>query len=319
MKIFVAGATGALGKSLIRQLLARGHQVSVMTRGREVPGARRFIADAFDAPAVMRAVAEAAPEVVVHQLTALAGGASLRNFDRAFALTNRLRTEGLETLIAAARAARVRQVVAQSFAGWDYQRSGQALKTEDDPLDPTPPRTMSQTLAAIRRLEALVAGAGGVALRYGSFYGPGTGLDRGADMVRQICRRRLPLIGDGAGVWSWVQIDDAAAATVLAIERGATGVYNVVDDEPAPVRVWLPELARLLGAPPPRHLPVWLARPLAGEAIVSMMTSIRGVSNARAREVLGWRPAHASWRTGFRALADAPAARAVRGVQACPG
>jgi len=310
MKIFIAGATGALGGHLIPRLIAAGHEVTGMTRSParadalRALGARPTVADALDPEGVARAVAFAEPEVIVHQLTALSGEADLRHFDRAFAVTDRLRVEGTDNLLAAGRAAGVRRVVAQSFAGWPFARTGGPVKTEGDPLDPHPPAAMRRSLAAIEHVESVVSAATpatGLVLRYGNFYGPGTGLSQEPDapMTALVRRRRLPVIGGGNGVWSLVHIEDAAAATAAAIERGAAGIYQVVDDEPAPVRVWLPALAAALDAPPPLRLPRWLGRLVAGEAVTVMMTESRGASNAKARRELDWRPRYASWRTGF--------------------
>jgi nucleoside-diphosphate-sugar epimerase len=256
---------------------------------------------------VARAVAEAEPEVIVHQLTALSGELDMRHFDRTFAETNRLRTEGTDHLLAAGRAVGVTRFVAQSYAGWPFARSGGRVKTEDDPLDPSPPEAMSRTLAAIRYLESAVTGADwteGVVLRYGGFYGPGTGVGpEGGEMVELIRKRKFPVVGDGAGVWSFIHIEDAAEATVLATERGRRGIYNVVDDEPAPVAEWLPAMASAVSAPAPRHVPRWLGRMLAGEAAAVMMTEVRGASNAKAKQELGWEPKHPSWREGFAGVA----------------
>jgi nucleoside-diphosphate-sugar epimerase len=309
MKVFVAGATGALGLCLVPQLVARGHEVIGMTQtpSRQdllrVHGARPVVADALDADAVARAVAEAEPDVIVHQLTALKG-IDFKHIDRSFALTNRLRTEGTDHLLAAGRAVGVRRVVAQSYAGWPFARTDGAVKTEEDPLDPHPPDALRETLDAIRHVERAVTSIDwgeGVVLRYGGFYGPGTNLssDSRAEMAEVVRKRKFPLVGDGAGVWSFIHIDDAAAATVAAVEHGATGIYQVVDDEPAPVRDWLPTLAKTLGAKPPRHLPRWLGRLAAGEAATVMMTEVRGASNAKAKSELGWQPIYTSWRTGF--------------------
>jgi nucleoside-diphosphate-sugar epimerase len=221
--------------------------------------------------------------------------------DRVFAVTNRLRTEGTEHLLAAARQAGVKKFVAQSYAGWPYARSGGRIKSENDPLDPTPPRGIEETHAAIRRLERMVVDAGGVVLRYGGFYGPGSGLTRDGDQTRMVRARKFPLVGGGTGIWSFIHTDDAASATLAALERGRPGeIYNVVDDEPAPVREWLPALADMIGAKPPRHVPTWLARRLAGPAAVMMMTDARGASNAKARAELDWVPSRRSWREGFR-------------------
>jgi nucleoside-diphosphate-sugar epimerase len=309
MQVLVAGATGALGRQLVPRLVAAGHDVFGMTRStarkrllRQL-GATPLVADALDPDAVGRAVAQAAPEVIVHQLTALSGSFDARHFDRTFALTNRLRTEGTAHLLAAARAAGTRRFVAQSYAGWPYERAGGPVKGEDAPLDPHPVAGMSETLAAIRRLESAVLGADwleGLVLRYGGFYGPGTSLaPDGGEQTEQIRRRRVPVVGDGGGVWSFIHIADAADATVAAVERGGRGIYNIVDDDPAPVAEWLPAMADALGAACPRHLPRWLARPLAGAAATVMMTEVRGASNAKAKRELGWQPRHASWREGL--------------------
>jgi nucleoside-diphosphate-sugar epimerase len=309
MKVFVAGATGALGQRLVPQLVARGHEVIGMTQTPakqdllRVLGARPVVADALDADAVAHAVAEAEPDVIVHQLTALKG-IDFRHIDRSFALTNRLRTEGTDHLLAAGRAIGVQRVVAQSYAGWPFARTDGAVKSEEDALDPDPPDALRPTLDAIRHVERAVTAIDwgeGVVLRYGGFYGPGTNLssDPRAEMAEVVRKRKFPLVGDGAGVWSFIHIDDAAAATVAAVEHGATGIYQVVDDEPAPVRDWLPTLAKTLGAKPPRHLPRWLGRLAAGEAVTVMMTEVRGASNAKAKRELDWQPLYASWRTGF--------------------
>jgi nucleoside-diphosphate-sugar epimerase len=310
MKVFVAGATGALGMQLIPQLVAQGHQVVGMTRtaakqdALRAMGARPVVADALDPDAVARAVAEAEPEVIVHQLTALSGVMDMRHLDRFFATTNRLRTEGTDHLLAAGRAVGARRFVAQSYAGWPFARTGGPVKVESDPLDPHPPRVLRATLEAIRHLEQAVTGiqwGTGLVLRYGAFYGPGTGisLDPHASMAKLIRARQFPLVGDGGGVWSFVHIEDAASATVAAVERGSAGIYHIVDDEPAPVREWLPALACALGARPPWRVPRWLGRLAAGEAAAVMMTEVRGASNAKARRELGWEPRYPSWRLGF--------------------
>jgi nucleoside-diphosphate-sugar epimerase len=305
MNIFVAGASGALGKQLVPRLLAAGHLVTGMTRGKPDAvrrlGARPVVADALDADAVGRAVGEAQPDVIVHQLTALPGALDPRHFERAFAQTNRLRVEGTDNLLAAARAAGVERFVAQSYAGWPYARTGGPVKTEDDPLDPAPVAAMRSTLDAIRHLEEAVVGARGTVLRYGGFYGPGTSFGPGGENVDLVRARKFPVVGDGGGVWSFVHISDAADATVAAIERDARGIYNVVDDDHAPVAEWLPVAARAVGAKPPRHVPRWLGRLLAGGAGAVMMTEVRGASNAKAKRELGWSPAHPSWRDGFAA------------------
>ena len=310
MRIFIAGATGALGGRLVPLALAAGHEVVGTTRSpakaerlRALGAEAAVIPDALDRDAVVAAVAAAHPDVVVHELTALANLRNLRNLDRAFAETNRLRSEGTDILLAGARAAGARRFVAQSFTSWPYAREGGMVKTEEDPLDPAPPADARGSLAAIRHVESAVLGAEGiegVVLRYGGFYGPGTGIARDGEQMREVRRRRFPVVGSGAGLWSFVHIDDAAAATLVAVEGGPPGVYNIVDDDPAPVAEWLPALAEAAGAKPPRRVPRWLGRLLAGPQIVAMMTESRGASNAKARRELGWAPAHPTWRTGFR-------------------
>ena len=300
MRVFVAGATGAIGTRLVPQLVERGHEVSGTSRSQEkahrlrAPGAEPVVLDLLDRETVREAVAAARPEAIVHQASALAGQTDLKHFDRSFAQTNRLRTEGTDALLAAAREAGVGRVVAQSFAGWPYAREGGPVKTEEDRLDPNPVPAMRETLAAIRHLEQAVTAAGGIALRYGGFYGSPD--DAQLELVR---KRRFPIVGDGGGIWSLVHLEDAAAATVLALERGTPGIYNVVDDEPAAVREWLPALAATIGAKPPRRVPRWLARLLAGQAGVVLMTEIRGASNAKATRVLGWSLRYPSWRQWF--------------------
>jgi 2-alkyl-3-oxoalkanoate reductase len=307
MRVLVAGASGAVGIRLIRILVAAGHRVTGLTRSpsKAEPlrraGATPVVVDALDPPALREAVLGAQPEVVVHEMSSLADATDLRQFDRAFAQTNRLRTEGLDHLLGAAREVGASKVVAQSYCGWPFARVGGPVKTEDDPLDSRPPREFQRSLEAIRHLESSVTEATefeGVVLRYGAFYGPGSGLFDGW-ALDQLRRRLFPVIGDGGGWWSFVHLDDAAEATARAIESGPTGIYNVVDDDPAPVRDWLPALAAMIGAKPPRRIPRWLARFLAGEHMVVMMTETRAGSNANARRELAWRPAHASWRQGF--------------------
>jgi len=306
MRILVAGATGVIGKRLVPLLRANGHEVVGTTRSPgkvddlRALGAEPRVLDVLDAVAVGKAVSEARPEVVVHQATALSDLGNLRNLDEAFADTNRLRTEGTDNLLAAAQAAGAEEFVAQSFAGWPYAKEGSLVKDEEAPLDPSPPANAEQSMAAIRHLEKAVAGAealAGIVLRYGGFYGPGTSLFEGGEHVAAIRKRAFPLVGSSAGMWSFVHIDDAAAATLAAIERGGRGIYNVVDDEPAPASEWLPYLAERLGAKQPRHVPEWLGRLVAGEQVVSMMTEARGASNAKAKRELGWTPGHPSWRT----------------------
>jgi nucleoside-diphosphate-sugar epimerase len=309
MRIFVAGATGAVGRRLIPLLVSAGHSVTGLTRtpnkaesiGRA--GADVAVADGLDGAVVREAVIRAKPDVIVHEMTALSGVSDLRRFDRIFALTNRLRTEGLDHLLAAAKQAGTPRVVVQSFGGWPFARTGGPVKTEEDPLDSEPPKQLRRTLEAIRYLESRTTGAfegEGVVLRYGVFYGSETGmLDR--SMIDQLRRRRVPLIGEANGWWSFVHVDDAAAATAIVVERGAPGIYNIVDDEPAPVCEWLPALAAMVGAKPPLRVPKWLGRLIAGEHVVMMMTETRAGSNAKAKQVLSWRLAYPSWRQGFAA------------------
>jgi 2-alkyl-3-oxoalkanoate reductase len=308
MRVFVAGASGAIGSRLVPRLIERGHEVVGTSRS---PGnaervralrAQAIVLDLLDARAVREAVLEAEPEAVIHQATALADVSFSRNFDRTFAQTNRLRTEGTDALLAAAREAGVRRFVAQSFASTLYAREGGPVKTEDDPLDSTPIRSTRETLAATRYLDEAVRDAGGIALRYGGFYGASND-----GLVEPVRKRQFPIVGDGGGVWSFVHLDDAAAATVLALDHDGPAVYNIVDDVPAPLRDWLPVLARVLGAKPPRHVPRWLARLLAGEAVVMMQTELRGASNAKAKRELGWKLRYPSWREGFVAAYATPA------------
>jgi nucleoside-diphosphate-sugar epimerase len=300
MRVFVAGASGAIGTRLVRQLIDQGHEVigTYRSPGNAEPvralGAEAIALDLLDGPAVRKAVLETKPEAVVHQATALADMRFSRNLDRSFAPTNRLRTEGTDALLAAARESGVRRFVAQSFAPYRYAREGGPVKTEDDPLDPAPPATARQTNAAMRHLDQAVMDAGGIALRYGGFYGaPNDGL------LKPVRKRQFPIIGDGGGVMSFIHLDDATAATVLALEHDGPGIYNIVDDEPAPVREWLPVLANALGAKPPRHVPRWLGRLVAGEGAVMMGTESRGASNAKAKQELGWTLRYPSWRQGF--------------------
>jgi nucleoside-diphosphate-sugar epimerase len=305
MRVFVTGATGAVGQHLVPQLVEAGHKVTATTRtpGKagqlRQAGAEPVVLDGLDRAAVIAAVRAAAPEVIVHQMTALASMRSLRDPDQLFAATNELRTRGTDNLLAAAAEAGTRRVIAQSYTGWPNERSGGTVKTEEDTLDPRPVPSAERTLAAIRHVEETVPRMApeGIVLRYGSFYGPGA-----SDVLLEAVRkRRLPVIGGGTGIWSFIEITDAAAATVAAVGRGAPGIYNVVDSDPAPVAEWLPFLAGVAGAKPPLRLPGWLGRPLAGPFVMAQMTSVRGSSNAKARTVLGWEPRYASWREGFRA------------------
>ena len=305
MKIFIAGASGAIGSEVVAQLVARGHEVVGTTRSAAKTGTLRalgaepVIVDALDPDSVADVVARAEPEVVVHQLTALSGRPNFRQVKRMAAATNRLRTEGTDHLLAAARAVGVRKFVAQSNASW-MERTGGPVVDEHGRIEPNPPADAAALVAALRHLEDAVLGiswADGIALRYGGFYGPATGIT--AVLGELIRKRRFPIVGGGGGVWSLVHITDAASATVAAIERGKPGIYHVADDEPAPVREFLPVLARTLGAKPPRRVPAWLVRLLAGEAVVNMMTQARGVSSEKAKRELGWTLRYPSWRTGF--------------------
>ncbi|WP_109506969.1 NAD-dependent epimerase/dehydratase family protein [Nocardioides speluncae] len=310
MRVFIAGATGALGSRLVPILVDAGHEVFGSTRhegavaGLEAQGATGVVMDPLDAESVRSAVAAAKPDVIVHQLTALgAMSGNPKKFDKDFAMTNRLRTEGTDHLLAAAREAGVRRVVAQSYTTWPNERTGAWVKTEDDPLIDDPGKEARESLAAIRYVERAVTtapGIEGLALRYGSFYGPGNAASRTGTMGEMVRHRKFPVVGGGTGVWSFIHIDDAAAATAAAVERGAPGIYNVVDDEPAPVSEWLPYLAEQLGGKPPMRLPAWLARPMLGELGLALMTSVRGSSNAKAKRELGWTPGYPSWREGFR-------------------
>jgi nucleoside-diphosphate-sugar epimerase len=307
MQVFVAGGTGVLGRRLVPQLVARGHQVTATTTGRgklgllEQMGAQAVVMDGLDAASVGEAVAAAQPDSIVHQMTAIsqthAGKPDMKHMDRWFAITNRLRTEGTDHLLAAAEASDVTHVVAQSYAAWNGIRSGGWIKTEDEPLDPMKGTVAEPGMAAIGHLENAVVTAGGVALRYGWLYGPGAI----EDVVEPVRKRQFPVVGGGAGYCSWVHLDDAASATVLAVEQQARGLFNIVDDDPAPASDWLPYLAACAGAKRPMRVPAWLARPLAGQVAVSMMTEGRGFSNDRAKRTLGWVLRYPSWRQGFLA------------------
>jgi nucleoside-diphosphate-sugar epimerase len=304
MRVFVTGATGALGLHLVPGLVAAGHEVTATTRtpGKaerlRADGATPVVLDGLDRTAVIAAVRAAGPEVIVHQMTALADMRGLRNTDRVFAATNELRTRGTDNLLAAAAEAGTRRVIAQSYTGWPNERSGGPVKTEDDPFDSRLVPSAARTLAAIKHVETTVPlqVPEGIVLRYGSFYGPGA-----SQVLLDVLRKRmLPVIGGGTGIWSFIEVTDAAAATIAAVDGGAPGIYNVVDSDPAPVTDWLPYLARVAGAKPPLRVPVWLGRLLAGEFVVTQMTTARGSSNEKARKGLGWEPRYASWREGFR-------------------
>jgi nucleoside-diphosphate-sugar epimerase len=308
MKVFLAGATGAMGKQLVPRLVSAGHEVVGTTRSEskraliEELGGTAVVVDALNAEQVGDAVAKAEPDAIIHQLTAIQSF-DIRRFDRSFAMTNRLRTEGTDHLLAAGRAVGAKRFVAQSYAAWPYIRTGGPVKTEEDPLDPNPPRYLRETLSAIVHLEQAVTGADwteGIALRYGGFYGPGTSLGpEGGEQIELVRKRKFPIIGNGGGVWSFIHIADAAEGTVAALERGRRGIYNIVDDDPAPVSEWLPGLAQNIGAPKPMRVPKFIGRLAAGEVGVVMMTDIRGASNEKAKRELGWTPSHPSWREGF--------------------
>lgn len=299
MRVFVAGASGAIGIRLVPQLIDQGHEVIGTFRSPghaeriRALGAEAIALDLLDARAVRKAVLEAKPEAIIHQATALGDARFFRNLDRTFAQTNRLRIEGTDALLAAAREASVRHFVAQSYASYRYAREGGPVKTETDPLDPNP-AWGRETHAAMRHLDQAVMDAGGIALRYGGFYGASND-----GLIEPVRKRQFPIVGDGGGISSFIHLDDAAAATVLALEHDGAGIYNIVDDEPAPVREWLPVLANALGAKPPRHVPRWLARLVAGEGAVMMGTESRGASNAKAKRELGWSLRYPSWRQGF--------------------
>ncbi|PYI65486.1 dehydrogenase [Arthrobacter livingstonensis] len=308
-RVFVAGASGAIGRRLLPLLVAAGFEVTGTTTTPakiatiEAAGARGIVLDGLDLASVGRAVSEAHPDVVIHELTSLAAmGGNPRKFGQDFATTNRLRTEGTDHLLAAAVAAGAQRFIAQSYTGWPNEPTGSLIKVETDPLDPTPAAASLKTVEAIRYLENAVthtAGIDGMALRYGSLYGPGTGLGKGGGLLEMVAGRRFPLVAGGAGVWSFCDVDDAAAATVAAVTHGKPGIYNIVDDQPAPVSRWLPYLAESIGAKPPMRLPAWIAGPLVGDMGMSMITRIRGSSNAKAREELAWQPSYSSWRQGF--------------------
>jgi len=309
MRVVVAGATGAIGKQLVPRLVAAGHEVHGMTRSEAKQamlaelGAVPVVADALDPEQVAEVVAGAKPDVLVHELTSI-GALDMRHFDRDFAVTNRLRTEGTDHLLSAGQAVGVRRFVAQSAIYGFYARTGGAVKTEDDPLDPSPPRESRESLAAVRHLEDAVLGAHwteGIVLRYGAFYGPGTSMAPGEEQFEMVRKRKFPLVGNGGGVWSFIHIADAADATAAAVDHGTRGIYNVVDDDPAPVAEWLPALALELGAKKPMRVPRFVGRMFAGETGAAFMTEIRGASNAKAKRELAWRPAHPTWRQGFAA------------------
>ncbi len=306
MRVFVAGATGAIGRRLVPMLLADGHQVTGMTRSPgkldelRALGAEAVLADALDADAVSAAVRDAHPDAVVHQLTALPQRIDPRKIERDFVLHDRLRDEGTRILVAGARDAGATRIVAQSIAFSYAPGPPGTLHDERDALLSDPPKSFARSARAVRELERAVLDAAGVVLRYGFFYGPGSAIAPNGSMGQDLARRRMPIVGGGGGVWSFIHVDDAARATVVALTRGSSGAYNIVDDDPAPVSQWLPVLADALGAPPPMRVPAWVARPLAGSYGVATMTNAQGASNELAKRELGWRPEYASWREGFR-------------------
>jgi 2-alkyl-3-oxoalkanoate reductase len=320
MRVFVAGASGAIGTRLVPQLIEHGHEVTGTFRSPghaervRTLGARPVELDLLDARAVREAVGQTRPEAIIHQATALTDVRFGRSLDRSFGPTNRLRTEGTDALLAAAREAGVRKFVAQSFASYRYAREGGPVKTEGDPLDPTPPAMARETNAAMRYLDEAVTNAGGIALRYGGFYGA-----TNDGLVKPVRKRQFPVIGDGDGISSFIHLDDAAAATVLALEHEGPGLYNIVDDEPAPMREWLPALADALGAKPPRRVPVWLARLIAGKGMVMMAVGSRGASNAKAKQELGWTLRYPSWRQGFAAAYASTTPAAASNAHPAPG
>ena len=304
MRVFVAGGSGAIGRDLVPKLVAEGHDVVATARssaklaGIRASGAEAVMMDGLDRASVTAAITAARPEVIVHQMTALAALTDLRHFDRKFAVTNRLRTEGTRYLLDAATRTGVRRLVAQGFTGWPNEREGSPVKDETSPLDPHPPKAMRQTLDAFVEMEKKVTtttGVEGLVLRYGNLYGPGS-----RALLEAVRRHKLPVVGSGAGLWSFIHVADAADATIAALDRGAPGVYNIVDDDHAPAGEWIPYLAEVAGAKPPLHVPVWAGRLAAGEAVVSMMTQTRGSANTKARAILSWAPRHSSWREGFR-------------------
>ena len=309
MRVFVAGSTGVIGQSLVPLLVECGHEVIALSRSPqkakriEAPGVQVVFADAFDRDALTAAIKDSKPEVIIHELTALSQlEANFKKLDEQFAQTNRLRTEVTDTLLAAARLVGARRFIAQSFCGWTFAREGGPIKSEEARLDPDPPASFRKTLAAIRYVEDVVCNASDIealALRHGFLYGPGNTMGKGGEVVELICKRQFPIVGNGGGIWSFIHVKDAAQATAAAVSRGTAGIYNIVDDEPAPVSEWLPFLADALGADPPRRIPGWLARFVIGEGGVSMMTQIRGGSNAKAKREFGWRPIYQSWRRGF--------------------
>jgi nucleoside-diphosphate-sugar epimerase len=313
MHIFLAGATGAIGRSFIPQAIEHGHTVTGTARSAQKAeavaalGAAPVVVDGLDRDGMIAAIVAADPDAVVHEMTALSGLTDFRHVDTAFAATNRLRTEGTDHLLAGARAAGVERIVVQSFAGWLLSPKRVPVLSEDDPLVADPPKQLRSGSDAMRHAERVTLDHGGTVLRYGGFYGPGTGMAPGAEQWELVRARKFPLVGNGGGVWSFLHIDDAASATLAALEQDARGLFHVTDDDPAPVREWLPALAQTIGAPKPRHIPRWVAR-LMGEHLAVMMTDVQGASNAKLKTQLGWEPAWPTWREGFSALGGRRAA-----------
>jgi nucleoside-diphosphate-sugar epimerase len=316
MKVFIEGASGVLGRQLIPLLVADGHDVVALTRSREKAedlhelGAEPLVGDGLDRTAVTRAVREAEPEVVIHQMTGLSSVTSFENLDRELAATNRLRTEGTDILLEAARGAGARRAIVQSYGLWSFPEAEGRAATEEDTPDPDPPATLADTVGAVRYVESTVPAADGIeglALRYGLFYGPETGLSADGALTEAVRQGQWPIVGDGAGAYSFIHVEDAATATLAALERGAAGIYNVADDEPAPAAVWVAGLAEMLGAEPPERVPEEVALPVAGEYPVYLSTRLSGLSNEKAKRELGWSPRYATWREGFQSmLADTP-------------
>lgn len=309
MRVFLAGASGAIGRRLTPMLVAAGHTVTGTTRHADktaairAAGATPAVVDALNASQVLEAVQRAKPEVIIHELTAIPANLNLRRLDEEFAMTNRLRTQGTDNLIAAARQTGCQRFIAQSIVFWVYARTGGWIKTEEDPLLNSPEPAVRETFAAVKKLESAVLenhAIAGVVLRYGGLYGPGTSLALGGGILEAVRQRRLPIVGEGTGYWSFLHIDDAASATLAAMESDGLGIFNICDDEPAPVSEWLPYLANVLGAKPPRHIPKWLGRMIIGSHGVAWMNDIRGASNQKAKSQLHWRPKWESWRHGFR-------------------
>ena len=310
MKIFVAGSTGVVGKILVPQLIEQDHEVFALVRNSqkskdvEVVGAKAVIANALDKIELTESIKKTEPEVVIHQLTSLSNvSGNFKKFDEEFALTNRFRTEVTDTLISAARLVGTRRFIAQSFCGWPFAREGSPIKIEEDSLDSDPPTGFRKTLQAIKHLEKAVKSVTdfeALALRYGIFYGPGTGFSKDGPIAELLRKHKMPIVGNGNGVWSFIHINDAVSATVNAISQGKPGIYNIVDDEPVPVKSWLPYLAEILESKPPSKIPAWIAKLIIGNAGVSMMTQIRGGSNVKAKRELSWKPVYSSWRQGFK-------------------